>query len=73
MQEYKVEWRIDINAESPEEAAFKALMINRDSDSIAVVYEVTDKFGVTTFVDLDHSDTLRKLILKLLLDVSNSV
>ena len=67
MQEYKVEWRIDINAESPEEAAFKALMINRDSDSIAVVYEVTDKFGVTTVVDLDNPDTLRELILKLLL------
>ncbi len=61
MQEYKVEWRIDINAESPEEAAFKALMINRDPDSIAVVYEVTDKFRVTTFVDLDDPDTLQKV------------
>lgn len=68
MQEYNIIWQIRLDAESAEEAAFKALMINRDSDSIAVVYEVTDKFGVTAFVDLDHSDTLRKLILKFLLE-----
>lgn len=68
MQEYKVVWRIEIDANSKEEAAFKALVINRDSDSIAVVYEVTDEDGVTTVVDLDNPDTLRELILKLLLE-----
>ena len=61
MQEYKVVWQIELDAESVEEAAFKALMINRDPDSIAVVYEVTDKFRVTTFVDLDDPDTLQKV------------
>ena len=68
MQEYNIIWQIELDAESVEEAAFKALMINRDSDSIAVVYEVTDKFGITTVVDLDNPDTLRELILKLLLE-----
>lgn len=61
MQEYKVVWQIELDAESVEEAAFKALMINRDSDSIAVVYEVTDEDGVTTVVDLDDPDTLQKV------------
>ena len=54
MSEYKVVWQIELDAESAEEAAFKALMINRDVDSIAVVYEVTDEDGVTTVVDLDE-------------------
>lgn len=38
--EYVVAWAINITADSPEEAAQKALLIQRDSDSTAVVFDV---------------------------------
>lgn len=37
---YKLTWKIDIEAESPEEAALKALEIQRDPDSIATIFDV---------------------------------
>ena len=37
---YVVKWEIDIEANSPEEAAKKALAIQRNSESIAVVFDV---------------------------------
>ena len=40
MPEYTVVWRMPIEANSPEEAAAKALQIHRDPDSIATVFEV---------------------------------
>lgn len=40
VQEYYVEWRIDIAATSPREAAEYALAIQRDPDSIATVFHV---------------------------------
>ncbi|GAT02504.1 hypothetical protein [Mycolicibacterium fortuitum] len=38
--EYRVEWTIDIEAASPEQAARQALVIQRGPDSIATVFEV---------------------------------
>lgn len=40
MPEYQVEWIMDIEADSPGEAARKALRIQRDPTSIATVFEV---------------------------------
>jgi hypothetical protein len=40
MASYLVEWSIDIEAESPEEAARLALETQRDPDSIATVFFV---------------------------------
>lgn len=37
---YHVVWRIDVDADSPEEAARKAQEIQRDPDSIATVFDV---------------------------------
>jgi len=37
---YEVKWEIDIYADSPEEAAQKALEIQRDPNSIATHFEV---------------------------------
>jgi len=42
MSEYRVVWEIDIDAESHEDAARKALEIHRDPDSIATVFTVID-------------------------------
>jgi len=42
MKEYRVNWSIYIQAESPEEAARWAQLIQRDPSSIATVFEVTD-------------------------------
>ncbi len=42
MKTYIVTWSIDIDAESPEEAAEQALQIQRDYDSFATEFEVKD-------------------------------
>ncbi len=42
MNHYLVKWEIDIDAETPEEAAKKALEIHRDPESCATVFEVYD-------------------------------
>lgn len=38
--DYEVVWRMNIDADSPQEAAEEALRIHRDPESIAVVFEV---------------------------------
>jgi hypothetical protein len=52
MPDYIVNWKIDIEADSPEEAARKALEIQRRLDSIALVFDVTSADGETLEVDL---------------------
>ena len=54
IQTYRVEWTIDIEATSPEEAAKKALEIQRDENSTADHFTVFDEAGDST--DLDVSD-----------------
>jgi hypothetical protein len=51
VKEYRVVWEIDIEAESPEEAAVKALDIQRDASSTAVVFDV-ELDGAFTRIDL---------------------
>lgn len=41
-REYHVEWTIQVDADSAEDAARKALAIQRDPDSIATVFKVYD-------------------------------
>jgi hypothetical protein len=38
--QFRVRWEIDIEADSPKEAAQKALEIHRDPGSIATIFEV---------------------------------
>ena len=49
---YKVVWEIDIVANTPEEAARKALEYQRDRESIATVFSVTEPNGNTLVFDL---------------------
>lgn len=58
MNEYTVIWEIDIYANSPEEAAEKALAVQRDTDSMATVFQVWDSEGCYD-IDLmeDYLDT----------------
>ena len=54
MNEYEVTWTITIDAESPREAAEKALEIQRDKRSCATVFDVessTDRHDAAT-IDL---------------------
>lgn len=51
-----VMWRIDLDADTPEEAARKALAIQRKPDSMATVFDVTGEDGETVRVDLDEED-----------------
>ena len=50
---YRVVWEIDIDAESFEDAARKALDIQRDPESIATCFVITDDHGNRRDVDLD--------------------
>src|SRR5208283_3295207 len=52
MTSYSVNWQIDIEAESPVEAARQALKIHRDQNSTATVFDIYDEDGNCTRVDL---------------------
>jgi hypothetical protein len=42
MAEYLVTWKIEVAADSPEDAALQALEIQRDPESMATVFDVVD-------------------------------
>ena len=52
MTTYSVNWEIEVEAESPVEAARQALKIHRDQNSTATVFDVFDEEGNCTRVDL---------------------
>jgi len=52
--EYRVIWTIDLDADSPEDAARKALAIHRNPDSWATRFEVHDPHGRKHEVDLGY-------------------
>lgn len=56
MTDYRVIWEIDIDADSPQEAATEALRIQRAPYSTATVFKVIESFGImgdkTTLIDL---------------------
>ena len=52
MKTYRVTWTIDIDADTPREAAQRALDIQRDPDSCATCFEVTDPTAPMT-IDID--------------------
>jgi hypothetical protein len=54
MTNYLVSWEIDIDADSPLDAAERALEIQRRPDSIATVFAVRDETGESVEVDLDE-------------------
>ena len=55
-QTYHVLWEIDLDADSPREAAELALLIMLDSESTATTFDVTDEDGETTRVDLEDTE-----------------
>ena len=55
-QTYHVLWEIDLDADSPQEAAELALLIMLDSESTATTFDVTDEAGETTRVDLEDTE-----------------
>ncbi len=52
MTEFRVVWEIDIEAATPKQAAERAFAIQRDPESMATVFAMTDPSGVTTEIDL---------------------
>jgi hypothetical protein len=54
-QQYYVEWRIDVWASSPEEAARLAHEIQQDPDSLATTFHVATPDGFTV-VDVAYGD-----------------
>ena len=55
--QYRVFWEIDLDAESIEDAARQALEIQRDPESIATCFIVTDENGSHRDVDLCDKDS----------------
>lgn len=58
MTAYTVAWIIDIDEDTPDAAARRALAIQRDPDSIGVVFDVTEPDGTHHVIDLlpEHDD-----------------
>ena len=56
MPDFLVTWSIDITADTPEEAARKALAYMRAKDSTANVFDVFDGVGEPVRVDLQELD-----------------
>lgn len=56
--EYLVTWEMEIEADSPEDAARKALEVHRRPDSIATVFKVYDDKGIDHIIDLTALDEL---------------
>jgi hypothetical protein len=56
-EEFRVIWEIDITADSPREAAWRALTMQRDPESLGTVFDVVDERGETTRVDLVAEET----------------
>ena len=52
MNEYLVSWEINVDGNTPREAALAALGIMRDGNYNAVVFDVVDGEGEVTRVDL---------------------
>ena len=52
MPEYRIQWEIEIDADSPEEAAREALKIHSDPESIATVFKVIGENDEKHIVDL---------------------
>jgi hypothetical protein len=59
LTEFYIEWRIELEADSPEEAARKALKIQRDPESIATVFHVIADNGQDTVIDRTEIDADR--------------
>lgn len=52
MTSFTVHWSIDLDADTPREAAEQALTIQRDPNSLATVFRVRDQIATHT-IDLD--------------------
>jgi hypothetical protein len=55
MTEYLVTWRIELSANSPEDAARQAREIQLDPDSTALVYRVSGPRGEQYAIDLEEA------------------
>lgn len=56
---YFIGWEIELDASSPEEAAREALVIMRDPNSTATVFDITDtESGVKVVVDAAAQETV---------------
>ena len=53
---YRLVWQIDVEADTPREAAEKALAIQRNPNSIATAFDVFEKPGHKTQVDLGDDE-----------------
>lgn len=54
MVEYTVKWEMTMEADTPREAAEKALEVHRDPESIATFFTVVHPEGETVEVDLEE-------------------
>jgi hypothetical protein len=55
MDEYLVTWRIELSANSPEDAARQAREIQLDPDSTPLVYRVSGPRGEQYAIDLEEA------------------
>lgn len=54
MPTYWITWEIEVDADTPREAAQEALDVQRDEFSTATVFLVTDANGNKEYIDLEE-------------------
>jgi len=59
MPSFRIVWEVDVDADTPLEAAREAFSMMTDPESTAVVFSVTDPNGDTVTIDLDDMDSAR--------------
>jgi hypothetical protein len=56
MAHFKITWAVDVDADTPEEAAWIAQKYQRNTDTTATFFDVQDEQGNITQIDLyDYS------------------
>lgn len=61
MPNYIVRWEMPIEASSPEAAAARALVVQRDPESIATVFDVQTEGGEIVRIDMDDENARDEL------------
>ena len=70
MNRYFVTWEIKVDADNPREAAEEALKIQRDPQSSATVFRVTDEAGTVFTIDLEDDEEGELQMMQVLGDIT---
>jgi hypothetical protein len=63
MNEYIVTWAVNLSADSPADAARKALEMQRDPDSLALVFDVYQEHAPSVLIRSERVDLMEAIVM----------